>query len=766
LLRAPFADDSNRLDKGFYGELLHIIGLEERKEGKKWVIDRRKPGQRNAGSLMENAIAILETENTINKMDHPEHFGLKKSDQQFNIALELCITWVNRILFLKLLEAQLMIYHQSDNQYRFLNSELVPDFNELYKLFHQVLTVPPPERNAAIKTKYPRVPYLNSSLFEISELEDQVFNIRSLDSGASLRLAKGTILEPVPKTSKSLPTVEYIFRFLDAYDFAGEGTDAVQEESRKLINASVLGKVFEKINGYKDGSFFTPGFITMYICRQTIRLAILQKLEESFRWGCEQFDDLRNFIADRQTSKEILDLNKVVNTIRLCDPAVGSGHFLVSALNEIIAAKSELGILADEKGIRLAECDVVVVNDELVVADKHGSLFEYEIIRGRPATPGMQRVQETLFREKQTIIENCLFGVDINANAVKICRLRLWIELLKNAYYLASSDFNELHTLPNIDINIKLGNSLVSRFKLDGDMSKALKDTSYTIDQYRIRVTEYKNERNRDKKRSIEEVVESIKEEFKTKLALYDPRYVALAKKKGELEAFVTQGELIELTAAQTKAAREKEKSLRKKVQELSRDWEEVKNSVIYEGSFEWSFEFPEILTDEGYFGGFDVVFGNPPYVYRNADVAPLKSYFEGHYFNNSGNFDLYKYFIERAIHLTKIGGYHSFITNSSFLLQESFEKTREFFMQYTALKEIAPLGPNVFEEATVDSVVYIAQRTKVKDTEIEVTVPDHPSNLFHTASYRINQSRFKDNSGLVFDVLLNNVEDHVYSPL
>jgi type II restriction/modification system DNA methylase subunit YeeA len=71
-----------------------------------------------------------------------------------------------------------------------------------------------------------------------------------------------------------------------------------------------------------------------------------------------------------------------------------------------------------------------VLNDELIITDEQGNLFEYN-----PKNRESQRVQETLFREKQLIIENCLFGVDINPNSVKICRLRLWIELLKNAFY-------------------------------------------------------------------------------------------------------------------------------------------------------------------------------------------------------------------------------------------------------------------------------------------------------------------------------------------
>jgi len=100
--------------------------------------------------------------------------------------------------------------------------------------------------------------------------------------------------------------------------------------------------------------------------------------------------------------------------------------------------------------------------------------------------------------KKSRPIENCLFGVDINPNSVRICRLRLWIELLKNAYY--KTDI-ELETLPNIDINIKCGNSLLSRFALDTDLSKALKSIKYDVKAYRGFVNDYKNEKSREVKR-------------------------------------------------------------------------------------------------------------------------------------------------------------------------------------------------------------------------------------------------------------------------
>jgi len=146
---------------------------------------------------------------------------------------------------------------------------------------------------------------------------------------------------------------------------------------------------------------------------------------------------------------------------------VGSGHFLVSALNEIIAVKSELDILCYRNGNRIRNYTVDIVNDEIIITDKETEeIFEYRLNeKGRPVDY-LQEIQGAMFHEKETIIENCLFGVDINPNSVNICRLRLWIELLKNSYYTKESGYTTLETLPNIDINIKCGNSWLAVFRL------------------------------------------------------------------------------------------------------------------------------------------------------------------------------------------------------------------------------------------------------------------------------------------------------------
>src|SRR5690606_3429572 len=121
--------------------------------------------------------------------------------------------------------------------------------------------------------------------FEISELEDRTIKINSLDNSGQLELIGTTILKDMKKKVASLTTLNYLFQFLDAYDFASEGAEDVQEDNKSIINASVLGKVFEKINGYKDGSIFTPAFITMYMCKQSIRLAVVEKFNVAKKWN-------------------------------------------------------------------------------------------------------------------------------------------------------------------------------------------------------------------------------------------------------------------------------------------------------------------------------------------------------------------------------------------------------------------------------------------------------------------------------------------------
>ncbi len=368
LLKLPFNNDSNSLDKKFYSELLHIIGLTETKEGNKKLIGRNKIDERNTGTILEDAIIQLDSLDKISRLEKPTHFGDTQDERLFNVALELTITWINRILFLKLLEAQLITYHKGDKSYSFLSLEKIKNYDDLNSLFFQVLARRHDERNGDVKKAFEKVPYLNSSLFEPTDIEQLTLFISNLKDDKTIPIISSSVLKDQQGKRRigNLPPLEYLFEFLNAYDFSSEGYEEIQEENKTLINASVLGLIFEKINGYKDGSFFTPGFITMYMCRETIRKSVIQKFNELKTWNCKTWDDLYEAI-DFKTQEGRNEANEIINQIKICDPAVGSGHFLVSALNEIIAIKNDLKILQDRDGRRLKEYNVEVVNDELIV---------------------------------------------------------------------------------------------------------------------------------------------------------------------------------------------------------------------------------------------------------------------------------------------------------------------------------------------------------------------------------------------------------------
>lgn len=758
LLKIATPNDSNTLNERFYKELLHIIGLEEAREGTKNVI-RRKKENKNAASLIELTIEALKTEDTFHRIPDIKVYGENKEEQTFNIALELCITWINRILFLKLLEGQLISYHQGNKDYLFLNSTTIHDYDELFKLFHKVLAVNISDRTEAIKSKYSRVPYLNSSLFEISELEDQTIKINSLENDGQLELINTTILKEIKKKEASLPSLDYLFQFLDAYDFASEGTEDWQKENKQLINASVLGKVFEKINSYRDGSIFTPAFITMYMCRQSIRLAVVEKFNEALsekgKKLFDKFDDIKNYTTRNYKSEDILKANEIINSLHICDPAVGSGHFLVSALNEIIAIKAELGILADDKGNILSGYEFEIVNDELIITDRQGNPIEYKLQNGKPNSKEVQRLQKTLFHQKQTIIENCLFGVDINPKSVLICRLRLWIELLKNAYY-KEAEYTELETLPNIDINIKSGNSLLSRFALDADLSKALKSIKYDIKAYRGFVNDYKNEKSRDVKRGLQKIIDTIKIDFRTEIGKNDPKQIRLSKLSGELYNLINQGKLFELDSNQKKLQKEKQIKLETDIKKLAKEIEEIKSNAIYKNAFEWRFEFPEVLNNNGEFEGFDIIIGNPPYIrvqnlpYRELDYYKdnFKSFFQ--------KGDIYLLFIEMGLKLVKVNAPVTFINPTLFITSAYGKTLRKYLMDYKIAEFTDFSDLPVFQDVITYTGIFRIERKKPDVIQyrkfttlanIDDTIYSKPFALINQSNLTYDNWSFQSNS-------------------
>jgi len=729
LLKQPFANDNNQLNKEFYAELLHILGLEEIKIKSQRFIVRKPVGSRDNGSIIENAINELDSMDKLSRLPSRGQFGNTHEEQLFSVALELSITWINRILFLKLLEAQIIRYHNDDKKYVFLSSDKIEGYDDLNSLFFQILARKEENRRESyIKDKFSHVPYLNSSLFELSELENYTIAISNLRDKAKIELYSKSILNKKEFSDGRVSPLDYLLKFLDAYDFSSEGSEDIQEEGKPLISASVLGLIFEKINGYKDGSYFTPSYITMYMCKDTITRTVINKFNDVKGWDCSSVNDLYNKISD------LKEANNIFNSIKICDPAVGSGHFLVSALNEMIALKSELGILLDRTGKRLRDYKVTVENDELIISDNEFGIFKYI-----PHNHDSQRVQETLFHEKQTIIENCLFGVDINPNSVKICQLRLWVELLKHTYY--KSDMNKLETLPNIDINIKCGNSLVSRFSLDEDLKPILKGLNISISEYKNAVSQYRNAHNKEDKKRLEAFISEIKTNLKTEIGRNDKNSRNLLKWQRELSKYNVPS-LFEQTTKERKVIKEKTAEAQKNIDKYKSIIEEIKNNKNFRNALEWRIEFPEVLNDDGDFMGFDTIIGNPPYMriqgIRDNDPAMAEMY-NSIYTSATGSYDLYALFTERALTLVRDEAYVNFIMPVKWTNAAFGKGLRKVVSDENAIAKIINFGSfMVFEVSTYTGLQWFK---KGSDTLEYIEISDDIANSTELGAWLNNLS-------------------------
>ncbi|MCA4793228.1 type IIG restriction enzyme/methyltransferase [Myroides odoratimimus] len=755
LLGHSFGNDSNKLNDSFYKELLHIIGLEEVKESSKKIIVRKSEQQRDYASLLENTIFTLEDKDYLHRVK-----GFSGAeDKAFAVGLELCINWINRILFLKLLESQLVSYNNS-NEYRFLNFSFLNGFDALNDLFFSALAKPLTERHPKYKEKFKNIPYLNSSLFEHSALEKQTFDITALKD-EEMEIYSSTILKNAngKRLKGKLNTLQYIFLFLEAYDFSADANTEFEneQENKTLINAAVLGLIFEKINGYKDGAFYTPGYITMFMCKEAIRKAVVDKFKVEYNDTIETFEDVKDYCSQYFKKADLIKFNQTINSLKICDPAVGSGHFLVSALNEVISIKSELKILCNEEGNRIP-CEISIENDELYVAYNEGELFEYQ----RNDVNSLA-IQKTLFHEKQNVIENCLFGVDINPNSVNICRLRLWIELLKNAYYTSEG---ELQTLPNIDINIKCGNSLVSRFSLQDGLKSAFKnkEVTYTIEDYKIAVNEYKQTNSKAKKTEVQEIIDTIKSNFKSTLSnkakdgidKITSKYETERQRLINLELF---GEKIK------KAEKDNLKKLKQKADKAISEKEEILNNVIYQDAFEWRFEFPEVLDNEGNFIGFDVIVGNPPYIQlqkmgKASDVLQRLNYLT---FARTG--DIYSLFYELGNNILRNNGILIFITSNKWMRAAYGESLRKYFIDFTDPLILIDFGGiQIFDSATVDTnILMFAKDKNRQQTKACIVKEKVLNNLSIYFEQFAHQTEFKTNeSWVVLSPIEKQIKDKI----
>ncbi|ELD3795495.1 class I SAM-dependent DNA methyltransferase, partial [Campylobacter coli] len=702
-------NDANSLNNAFYKELLYILGLYESKQNSKLIIAKSEESKEEQGTFYTAINSKLKEEN-------------------FETILKLLILWLNRILFLKLIESNLVRFND-DKNLKFLNFKKIPDFDKLSELFFEVLAK---EKSTRKKSEFAYLPYLNSSLFEKQSIENTL-EISSLSNDLKLFYYKNTVLKDDKCKAKKgqVGLLEYLFEFLDSFDFGSDDEQSEILSQKELISSSVLGNVFEKLNGYKEGSFYTPSFITSYMCKESITKVVLDKFNAQFDLDAKDISELRKSLRkeDKKAQKELL------NSIKICDPAVGSGHFLVSALNVMLSIYDELNLFDEEFYLE-------VQNDEILITNHKGEFIEYK----RPSTPKDKAhlIQQELFHTKKDIIENNLFGVDINPNSCEITKLRLWIELLKHSFYQSfdDGDYHDLKTLPNIDINIKCGNSLVSYFET-GKSLNHYPNIKERMGKYKRIVKDYKEGFYTDKSH-INQEIKNLKisfknfcfaDKFKKEMKSFNDKCEKYSKKYGNFLA-VDDENLKFFVSANLTLFDFDEKEAAKEFANLKKEYDSIFN-LESNHPFEWRFEFPEILDDDGNFKGFDLIIGNPPYI-RQEELKELKPHLAKNYKVYKGTSDIYTYFYELGFNVLKDrGGVLSYITSNKYTRAGYGEALREFLLKNVKFLEYTDLnGIKVFDSATVDTSILCFEKSKSKDNKFKYLALSNE--ILKTCAYNI----------------------------
>ncbi len=469
------------------------------------------------------------------------------------------------------------------------------------------------------------------------------------------------------------------------------------------IDPEMLGKIFENLilrleKGEdlrkKTGSYYTPRVIVHFMCQQSLKeylvseseidrskIELLFTMSPADQLSEEELRKLKSLISMPQARL----LKSLIKKINILDPAVGSGAFLVSMLHKMLSI------------IKLL--DVREFGQEYILRVN----YDYEL--------------------KRQLIETCLYGVDIQEQAVRICELRLWLSLIVDYEKIEGED---VPSLPNLSYRIRCGDSLIE--KLFGHCVQL--DQLVKTDKGRQLIDEISRDKEvyflaRDikEKNRIElstlvkqcELMESlIKEKQKS---LTGPQLSFLKetskerKKREEFEETKKEYEYLLLLATNTR--KKVEAILKGKIPFIAEDIPNLKKKLGI--SFIWILDFAEVFKEKG---GFDIVIANPPYIsFGLRDVGKAKGEWADYmrkYYPNSAEYKLsiYAIFIDKGIQLLRDKGILSYITPDSFLLGRYSSKLRTFILQSCKIREIVMFEKDFWQAGVVGRpVISIIQK-------------------------------------------------------
>ena len=450
-----------------------------------------------------------------------------------------------------------------------------------------------------------------------------------------------------------------LMEFFSQYNFTIDENDP--DDSEVGIDPEMLGHIFENLlEDNKDkGAFYTPKEIVQYMCRQSV-IQYLKTHEPSDQYA-DAIEQLINdgVVSPILQSKSIAArFTQLLKEVKVCDPAIGSGAFPMGILYVLYHAIHHLHSHAEP----------------------HGNFDSTQT--------------------KRDIIQNNIFGVDIEQGAVDIARLRFWLALVVDA--------DEPQPLPNLDYKITCGNSLLSRYPIDAPIENVFveynkgkkEDEKMTLAKYKELVSNYTNTSNHQTKNLFRTTIEEIKKAFKVELSKQDIMDVVKIKKQiNDIETPNLFGE--ELNNVQKNKLNKLKKELEQKEEEKA----DILNNKIYENAFEWRFEFPQLLDDNGVFTGFDIVIGNPPYLriqgIRDTNPAFAEELVKK-YHSATGSFDLYATFAERGLQVIRQSGIVNYIMPDKWTNAAFGKGLREVVSEQRAAHKIISFGAyQVFNAST-----------------------------------------------------------------
>jgi hypothetical protein len=464
------------------------------------------------------------------------------------------------------------------------------------------------------------------------------------------------------------------------------------------------------------GSYYTPRPIVHFMCQEALKEHLVTRCADmasappaqaaaaggaSFRERlsdlialppADQLDDEQAaHLAQLFTPDEARALRQAILDCRVCDPAVGSGAFPVGMLHEMVGA--------------LARLDRIIDGPQVLERPN----YEYG--------------------QKRRIIESCLYGVDIQEQAVRLCELRLWLSLVVD-YQLEPGPFataiKKVPALPNLSYHVVRGDSLLERLfghlvqldELSRDSATHEVIAAITEDKRR-----YFSEARSDEKRRLELRILAQQADLAERLVAEKQR----RRQKVNLNLFgesVKDRKLRETREVQDAALADLEKKIHKAREALEKltkqkhtagagDVETLRRAHFQAGdapTFIWRVDFAEVFAAKG---GFDIIIGNPPYAGFHGMSKQYKDLLKGQYACAAGRFDFYMPFIERGLRTLAENQFLTFICPSTFLKRDGGASLRILLRQTFGLKRLVDFGDQqIFEDATNYTGVFTFSRT------------------------------------------------------